>query len=447
MKKPIGVLALILTGSLAFGQQSMTLKEAQTYALQHNSDVLNARADLLIAEKTVSETRAIGLPQVNGEVTFQNFLTIPTTLIPASAFADPSQPAPPDDTFIEAQFGTDYNTTASLTATQLIFDGSYLVGLRAVKEYRNISEQGIKRTELETMDQVAQAYYTAMVARENTRVFKATLETMEKLQLETEAIHENGLIEEQDVDQIRLTVANIRSGVSRAERTEEVTLQLLKLQMGMDVKAAVTLTDEMESIVEGVDPEVLLGKEFNPKAYVDYQMLETQEALQVLDMKNERADYLPSLAAFFTHSQNNLGNELKLGDSDAWYPTTLWGLNLNVPIFSSGQRRAQVQKAQLEVEKVNNQMSQVESALTMQATSARANYRSAYEVFQNEEDNLDLAERIQARTLVKYKEGLASSFDLNQAQSQYLSTQGNYIKAMFDLLSAKAALDKLHNTY
>jgi len=446
MKRVVIAFILLSIGTGAWAQtgQQFSLKQAQEYALTNNYDLINTKADLLSAEEQVKETRAIGLPQVNGSVDFQNFLKIPTTLIPAGALGDPNAPA---DAFIPVQFGTNYNTTASLSANQLIFDGSYIVGLRAIKEVRNLNLQNVERTELEVKDAVTNAYHTALVATENREVLEKVLVTMEDLLAETKAIFENGLAEAMDVDQMSLNVTNMRNSVNMAKRQEVVTKQLLKYQMGMDVDAAIELSDDLDALVNTTPTVGLLEKEFNASEHPDYKLLETQESLMVLSMQNERADYLPSLGAFFSHQQSNMGNDLALFDSDQWFPTTLWGLNLNVPIFSSGMRSSQVARAQIEVEKANTQLSQVENALKMQANVARSNYQSAMEVYQTEKDNLALAQRIQDRTLIKYQEGLASSFELSQAQSQYLSTEGNYVKSLLDLLSAKAALDKVYNNY
>ncbi len=444
MKKRIITVFLLLSG-VAFGQgaKEFTLKEAQDYAIKN---AYNAKVDslnLAIAIKKVKETTAIGLPQVNGEVKFQNFLDIPTTVIPANAF----NPTAPEGELVGVQFGTDYSTTASITASQLIFDGSYLVGLRAARTYTDLSRRTLSNTELEIKDMVAQAYYTALVADENVKVLEATLKNMDKLYAETKAIYDNGLVEEQDVEQMQLTVANMQNALTRAERQSGLTKDLLKLQMGMELSATIGLKEDMEAVAGSADVESLVSKEFNAGNHPQYQMAQTGEALSLLDLKNKRSAYYPKVGAFFTHQQQALRNNFDVFENLPWYPSTLWGINITVPIFSSNMRRSQVSQAKLELEKTQVQVKQLDQSLQLEARSAKAEYSSAYEVFNTEKENLALAERIQTKTLKKYKEGLASSMELTQAQNQYLTTQGNYINAAMQLLSAKARLDKVMNNY
>lgn len=423
------------------GGQAYSLKQAQDYAMQNSYDIRNAQVDLAIAEKKVKETTAIGLPQISAAGQFQNFIDIPTTVLPANAF----NPAAPEGEMIGVQFGTDYNITGSISANQLIFSGSYIVGLQAAKTYKNVSRQMIDKAEIDVKASVTQAYYTVLVADENVAVLKATYDNTQKLYDEAVEIQKQGLMEQQDVDQLKLTVTNLKNNYDMAVRQQELSLQLLKLQMGLDIKTDITLTDKLDAQIETTDMDALLQKDFSATNNIDYQLVKTQESLNDLSVRAEKSEYLPTLAAFFTHQQQALRNEFDVFEDMPWYPSTIWGLSLQVPIFSSGMRASKVSQAKLEVEKTQTTLTQLDQSLQFQAASAKSNYLTAYSVFQNEKDNLALAESIQNTTLAKYKEGMASSMDLTQAQNQYLATQANYIQAAFNLLNAKIELEKLMN--
>lgn len=443
MKRILILCMILFAGAVSAqdGGQALSLKQAQDFAMQNNYELRNTKADLLIAEKKVKETTAIGLPQVNAEASFQQMLDIPTQVIPAQAF----NPQAPEGEFVAVQFGTEFNTAATITATQLIFDGSYIVGLQASKVYSNISRQAVDKKEIDVREAVTQAYHTCLVAEENVEVMKSSLDNMQKLLDETQKIFESGLIEEQDVEQLQLSVASIENAYNQAVRQQELSYILLKIQMGMDIKSAITLTDDLETIISSMNMETVVNKEFNPNNNIDYQMMETQVELQALNVKNQKMSSAPSLGAFFSHSQNALRNEFDVFDDLPWFPTTVWGLNLSVPIWGSGQRYHRIGQAKLELEKAETTRDMVGQTLEMQVMNARSEFLTAYSVFVNERNNLALAEKIQMRTLTKYKEGVASSMELTQAQNQYLSTQGNYIVSMLNLLNAKSALDQLLN--
>lgn len=421
---------------------AFSLKEAQEYALKNAYSIKNAKSDVKIAESKIFETTTLGLPQVKGEINFQNYIDIPTQVLPANAFnpmADPKELVP-------LRFGTDYNTNAGLTATQLIFDGSYIVALQASRSYALLSKLTLSKTENDVKEAVAQAYYTVIVAEENKKILQQSLENMNKLLKETEAIYKSGFVEEQDVDQLKVSVTTLNNSLNRLNKQIEIAYKLLKLQMGIDIDAQITLTDNLSSLIVNNTAEALVSSDFKYSENLDYKLLQTQAHLAKLGLRRERYGYLPSLGAFFTHQQNALRNEFDIFDNDKkWFPTTLWGVKMSIPIFDSGMKGAKISQAKQEYNKILNTQKQIEQSLKIQAENAKADFTSALERYMNEKENLNLTEKIYNKTLIKYKEGLATSLELAQAQSQFLSTQGNYVNAMLDLLNSKARLEKIMN--
>lgn len=423
---------------LAQEEKSFTLKQAQDHALKNNYSILNAGRDVDAAKKKVWETTAIGLPQVSAEAKFQNFIDLPTSLIPAAAF----NPLAPEDEFAELQFGTNYNTTATLSASQLIFDGSYIVGLQAAKTYKEFSINNKKKTEQEIKDAVAQAYHTVLVAKENQDVLTQSYQSTETLLNETKAMHKEGLIEEQNVDQFQLNLTNLKISVNQSQRQTEIAKNVLKFQMGIEINNSIELTDNLDLLIEHQSESPLVKQAFNYSNHSDYQLIQTNEKLMKLNYRKEKYAFAPSLAAFFSHQQSNMSNDFDAFNGGKWYPTTLWGLSLKLPILTSGMRLSKMGQAKIEYEKAVTNSKQVEQGLMLKAQTAQSKFNSAYDTYNNQKLSLELAKRIHNNTIKKYGEGLVSSMELTQSQTQMLSTEGMYIKSILDLLNAQSALKK-----
>lgn len=419
-------------------ENAFTLKQAQDYALKNNYQTKNAQLDIAIAKKKVWETTAYGLPQVMAEAKFQNFIDLPTNLIPANVF----NPMAPEGEFAELQFGTDYNTSATISASQLIFDGSYIVGLQAARTYKELSINNKKKTDEEIKYAVAQAYYTVLVATENQKVVVQSYQSIETLLNETKAIFKEGLTEEQNVDQLQLNLTNIENAVNQAKRQLEIANNLLKFQLGIELNQTITLTDELSQLIALENETTLLTQQFDFSNHFTYQLIQTSEKLTKLNYRKEKYAFAPSLAAFFSHQQQNMNNTFDAFNGGKWYPTTLWGLSLKLPIFTSGMRLSKMSQAKLEHEKAINNSKQVEQSLILQAQTAQATFNTAHDIYNNQKKNLELAKSIHNKTIKKYGEGVVTSMELTQSQTQLLSTEGLYIKSILDLLNAKSALKK-----
>lgn len=436
--KHLLILLLFIAVGNASGQNAYTLQQALDYAVQNSPLVKNAKVDIEIYKQKVKEVTAIGLPQLNAEGSFNHFLNIPTTVIPATAF---NPFANPNET-VAVQFGTKYQTSAGATLSQLIFDGSYIVGLKATKSLMDLQTQLEQKTEIDVKNEVTKAYYMAAIADENIKTLSLTLENLEKLKNETAAINKEGLVESQNVEQLELTVADMRTTISRAQNMKKMAYNMLKLNMGIDIANEITLTDNIDQLNATFNPADYQNKEFSTNNVPEYKLLQTQVKLNELNMQNEKMKYYPSFGAFITHSYNLPSNDLDIFTGRRWYPTSIWGLKLTVPVFSSGMRRARVQQAKLTIDKSVTTLDNTGNALKMQAENAKLNMNFAIENLNNTKKSLELADKIQQKTLTKYKEGVASSLELNQVQMQYLTAQSNYVNALYSVLNSKAEMDK-----
>lgn len=462
MKTIVAVISMALVANIAVKAQqtagkSFSLTQAQEYAVKNSYDVKNALADREIARKTIWETTAIGLPQINGAVNYQNMLDVPTMLMPdfmtpvvvgvnQGLFGlEPVAPIPETE-FFPVQFGAKHNADWGVTATQLIFSGEYIVGLQASRIFYDLSQKALLKTQNDIRESVTKSYHLVLVAEENYRILQDMVLNTLNIRKEMEAMLEVGFIEDTDVDQMLLLEANLQNTLNKLATQVEIANRLLKFQMGISLNETIVLTDKLSDMLNMDDIVQMMIKDFQLTNNIEYQLIETREGLAELSLKRQNSTYLPSVAAFATYSESGMNNKFDLFESSQdWFPTTIVGLSINIPIFSSGMRMAQVSKARLELEKTRTMKTQVSEGLQLNFQQSLLNLRAAHDNYQTEKKNLELSERIFNKTTIKYREGVASSLDLTQVQNQYLNTQTNYFRAMVEMLNARAELERLHS--
>ncbi|HPE57232.1 MAG TPA: TolC family protein [Bacteroidales bacterium] len=416
---------------------SFSLKEAQIFALEHNYDIRNAITDIEIAREKVKETVATGLPQISGSVGYTDYLEIPTQLIPGEFFGLPA------GEFAEVQFGTQHNATWSADVNQMIFNGQYIVGLQASRAYLSLSETSYEKSEIEIKDMIAKAYYPVIILRENRMVFDSTLQSLDKMLYETTEYYKAGFVEETDVDQLQLLKSDMEVTLTNIENQLEIAQNTFKYLMGINADAEVILTDKIEDLMSNLEREALIQKPFDYNNHIDFKMLENQRALAELQLKLDRSEYYPNLNAFYSYSQNAMRNEFNFfSSSEKWYPTQILGLQMNVPIFSSGYRRHKAQQSKLAIEKIKVQEDQLAQGLSLRVKTARVEFNNAFLIFKNKERALSNSDKIYKKTETKYREGLSTSLELQQTYNQYLSSQIDYLTSMLDLLTKRAELEK-----
>jgi outer membrane protein TolC len=433
MKSKI-ILMFLCSAMLGYGQQSFDLASAQAYALEHNMDVNTAKLDERIIEAKIWETTAAGLPQVSAKGEFMNYIDIPTSVLPANAF----NPMAPEGELVGLQFGTKYSTTGSVSVSQLIFSGNYLVGLQAVKASSQIYSQMTQKNEIDVKFNVAEAYYTVLILEKNKSILDSTLISMDELLTLTKKLVAEEVMVRTNAYQLELSVLQMQNAIQSISSQQELAKNLLKFQMGFPQEETIEVVGDIDNVSNSDAGAVSV------ESNIDYKILNTQLSLNELSLKNTKANYLPNLAAFFNFQKQALRNEFDFFEGGKeWYPTTLWGLTLNIPIFSSGERMAQVKQATLEVEKSELSITQFSEALKMQIFQATTNYELAQNKLALQIRSKEFAQKVLDDTQILYKEGTANSIELTQAQSQLLTEQTNYTNAMFELIKAKLALEKL----
>jgi outer membrane protein len=407
---------------------NFNLDECINYAYSHQTSMLNAALDQKIAVAKVKETIGIGLPQINGSADLKDFLKVPTSLIPAQFFG-----GKPGE-YQSVQFGVKYNSSFGLTANQLIFNGSYLVGLQASKTYKELSQRAYSRSKIETNVAVTKAFYMVLVNGKQIELLDANIAQLQDQLKQTKALYKNGFAEKIDADRLTVIYNNLVTEKQNILRSLELGNTMLKFQMGMPVDHQLNLSGSINEVK--LDKMSLLMDSTAYRNRIEYALSETQIKLNELDLKRYKSEYLPSLAAFGSTSlqyQNNSFSNLY----NRSFPTTVIGLQLNVPIFSGFQRSNQVKQAEFVVKKSQNNLFQAKNSINLDIKNSITQYTNSLTSLENQQRNLDLANEVLRVSKIKYEQGVGSSLEVTQAQTSLKEAQNNYINALYDVLISK----------
>ncbi|WP_127022863.1 TolC family protein [Flagellimonas beolgyonensis] len=434
---------LLILPTLASAQDTipnLSLDQAITYALEHNYSAINASRDIVDAQKQKWETIATGLPQISGAVNYQNQLKQPVTQIPAEFFG--GEPG----TYQEVVFGQPQSIAATATLRQQIFDGSYIVGVQATKTFLEYSRNNKEKTELEVRKAVVEAYGNVLLARESVQISERNKATLEKNLYETKRIYENGLGDEESVDQLQITLSSVDNQLKNAKRLEKITHQMLNLVLGLPIETPTVLTENLDDLTQKQIDLGLIDADFNIENNVDYKMALNLNEQRALELKLAKSRALPTLNAFVNYGGNSFSESFNfLNSGQQWFGSSVLGVDLNIPIFSSLGRSASTQRAKIALEKAKTQFTEAEAQIRLQLESAKSDYILAIEQYGTSKDNLELAERIEKKNQIKYAEGLATSFDLRQAQTQLYTSQQEYLQSMVDVINKKTELETILN--
>jgi len=350
----------------------------------------------------------------------------------------------PDDPGGEIQFGTKYNVAADATASQLIFDGKYIVGVKASRTLLEKTQQQFIKNKLDMYEAVSAAYYRVLVAEGTMAILDSTMSYMDDMLYETRITYEAGFAEETDVDQLQLIVSDLEANIILTETQVQIAYAYLNFLCGLDIDDRVVVADELSTLLDQINYARLLDEPFNYENNIDYRLLATQQQIAELQLRLQRSEYLPSLSAFINYqpqAQRQTFNFIDTGEK--WYGSSFWGVEMNIPIWSSGIRSARVQQAKINLDKLDIADRQLRTGLTIQVRTAQAEFNNAYLIMMNKSLAMNTAEKILRITSEKYKEGISTSLDLLQANNQFLTNTSDYIIAMQEVLIKKLALEKL----
>ena len=445
MKKTI--LLVLLTFAIFTNAQenrsksySFSLQQAIEHALQNNYSAVNSGRDIDAAKKKKWETIASGLPQINAGVDYQNNFELQRSLIPAEFLGgNPGE-------FVEVAFGTKHTMNTSARLNQLLFDGSYIVALQASKTYIQFYENAKKKTDTEIREMIINSYGSVLLAEESILIFEKNKSILEKTLFDTNETYKNGLIEEENVEQLKITLSNVNSNLNYTKRLKDIAYKMLKINMGIEIEDQVVLTDKLDNLSTSNFDLALVGSEFSVQNNINYNIMTNFVEQRTLELKLQKSKALPSLSANVNFGYNAFGNQFEFfTQNQKWFNYSNLGVSLYVPIFSSFGRSARTQQAKIALEQAKTQLIETEQKLKLQYQNAKSDYEFSIEQYLSAKENLALAERIEKKQQIKFKEGLSSSFDFTDAQRQLYTAQQDYLKSMSGVISKKAALEKVIN--
>ena len=420
--------------------EAVTLEEAIEFGLEINRNIINANLEVQKAYKEKWKTIATGLPQLSARADYKNFIELPTSLIPAQFFGGN------DGEFAEVQFGTPQTMSAGITLNQLIFDGSYVIGIEATKVYLDASRNILEKTVLEIRKNIVNSYFSVLLVRANIGFLEKNKDNLNSNLTELIQLFKNGFDEEQSVEQLRLTLSGVESQLRYAQNMERTTLNMLKLLLGFPTASPLFLSDSLE-VLTTPDLFKITDENFKIENNIDIKIAENNLLSESLLYRYERSKSLPRISAFLNGNYTGNSESFTFTNVDQkWFGASLFGVQLEVPLFSSLKRRASSQKAKISVSQARSLLKETKERIFIETQAASNKYKLAVENYFTSKENLALANRIKNKNQIKYFEGMVGSFELRQAQLQLYSAQNNYLKAIQSVVQKKIGLETLLNT-
>lgn len=430
----LGVFAMFATSGWA--QSSFSLVDAKMYALENNLSVKNAENDNEYAHQRYIEIRGMGMPQLDFNGSFSNFINLPIQVVDAS-FINPN--AQPGET-IEFRAGTKFTAAGTLQASQLVFNGSYIIGLKAADYLTTFQETASNITKEDVLFNVIQAYQLASVAKENIHFVDSMVLITEQLIDKQQNYLELGLMKQEDMDQLNFSLLSAKNSKVSADLQYRNALGVLKYTMGYPMSEVLEITDNPDKLM--TLSSISTGSITNN---LTYSLLDKQVILSELNVQNNRFKSLPTLNAFFQHTYNAYRNEFNFLANEKWYPQTVWGLQLNVPIFSGLSRRAVTAQSRITLMNDQNKLVQMEQTLQFQADQAINNLEGAQSKNELQKANVDLAQSLYENALAKEEIGNGNSIIVTQQYNQLIMAQAQYTGTLIELFQARLTLDKIYN--
>jgi len=461
------LITLILLCSIAIRAQessqgrtfNFNLQECLQYAYENQDSIKNAKLDVESAKYKVKETFGIGLPQVSGTAQFQDYFKVPQIPFPNFQYAfqqflsdkgvqqtvngvTSPIPAPTGNAYDLFGFQQKYNANYALSVNQLLFNGTYLVGLRASKTFKELSEKNYNRTKVATTVSVTKAYYQVLVSNEQMRLLDANVTQLSQQLKETTELNRQGFVEKIDLDRLKVIYNNLLTTRENTERLLDLSKQLLKFQIGMPVTENLEVKDKISNVSLDVSSSLAVDT-IAYKNRIEYSLLETQQKLNKLNVDRLKSQKLPSLAAF-----GSAGNAYQSSQFSSLFdmnlPSVYVGLQLSVPIFSGFQRKYQIKQAEIDAKKTSNILNVAKNGILLQQQQARITYQNGIQSLNNQKANMDLAKEVLRVSKIKYQQGVGSSIEVTQAQTELETAENNYIQALYNALVSKVDLDNAY---
>ncbi len=435
--KKVALVAMLFLAKSLNAQQSFSLKEAIEYAVKNHASVKNANLDMLNADARVNEIKALGLPQINGSVNYTNNYQIAKFFVPAKQF----NPAAKEDEVSALKFGVPQTASTGITLSQLLFDGSYTLGLKAADVYKELSAKSLLQTKQQIAEAVSKAYYGILVNEERLKLLQVNIGRLDTLIRDTKAMNVQGFVEKLDVQRLEVQANNLKTETKNIERLQELSHYLLKFQMGMKIEESIELKDKLADInLTDIQPDEL--NDFKYANRMEYSILQTQQRLAELDLKNQKAGALPRVSLNanygFNTGQQTFGNLF----SKQWFSNGSAGVGVQIPIFDGFRRKYKTLQSENDLQKVKNGFTILENSIDMQIKQAGISLKNSWESLQENQKNMDLAKEIVRVSKIKYKQGVGTNLEILNSEAALKEAQTNYFTSLYNALIAKVDLNK-----
>ncbi|KOH42553.1 TolC family protein [Sunxiuqinia dokdonensis] len=414
----------LLQGVLAQDHLSIDLQGAKEHALQFNRSIRSSELSVRQSQEQLKQAIAAGLPQVNATTDYNNSLGAEISI----QFEE-NMPA--------SQIPIDPTSSFNLQVGQLIFSANYWVGLHTAKLYRNLSEKNLERTERDIVSQVVNSYYLVLVAGESLQILESNVENLEAVYEKTKPMVEFGMTEKVELDQLSVQLNSLKNAVKSAGRQYEMAQNMLRLQLGVSSETELELTETLTQILNSNEFDSMQASAFVPDQNIDFQLMSVQEQMQEKQVDMQKANYLPTVSGYYSFTQKILKPAFDMT------PNHMIGLQMNIPIFSSGERRSKVRQAKIELETVQNERALLEDQLDIQYKQLSFNLRSALDNFENQSRNIEVSREVYENLQRKFNQGLISSLELTSADNNYLKAESDYLQAALEVLQARNELKTL----
>lgn len=434
IKIPLQILIIILVFPNWGGAQTVqnfTLKNLLNYGLENSITIRQAVKDQEQAEGKVGEVRSSGLPQLNGEGQFQNYINLPVSVVDGAFFGQPGE-------LVDFSFGTKYNVTGTIEASQLLYSQEFFTGLKAAKSSRQLYSLMKIQTEEDVIYEVTSAYYQALQLQSNINILDSNLAMLEKLEKLMATQYENDIVTKVDYNRIKVNKVNLTTQLKTLKTNYTQQINYIKLLIGMPLEEEIALetTDNIEAIS-------LQSLEQTKTQHIALQILDQQKTLYELNTKSIQAGYYPTLSLFGQQAWQGQRNEFNYFESgNPWYDQTLWGATLNIPIFDGFQKHYKVQQSRIDFEKANLQQLNTERQLDMQYKNAQEQLVNSLASVEAQKENKALAKEVYEQTQLLYKEQVSNLTDLLDAEQAYREAQSNYFNEVLKFKQSELELLK-----
>ena len=442
-KKMRKLLLVLFISNICYSQSevvSLSIEDAVKYGIENNRNLKNAEREIQMAYQERWKTIAIGLPNVSLDLNYLNNLELPTSLIPAEFFGGNK------GDFSEIQFGTEQTAIGSVRMEQLLFDGSWLVGLEYSKIFLATSENFYEKTLLEVREGIVKLYSLVATLNEGISLLENNLENFKKDLNEVNELYKNGFQEEENVEQIRITLAQAELSLLQAIKTRDNQINLLKLVLGININDELVLVTSLDDFIGNNVVFANSFEDFDTDKNVDIKISQNMFDTKRIEYKLEKSKQLPKISGFVSGTYTGYNNEFNFTDkSQSWFGSSVVGVNLEIPLFNANRMNVSSQKAKIAMEQARANLEEQEEKTQAEVIQKLNDYQLANKSLSVNEQNMNLAISIEDKNSIKFFEGLVSSFELRQAQIQLLDSQQKYLNSVIELISIKTELETLYN--